>query len=55
MPGNDGEVKPVEQSEKQKQEAAIANRELQAFESNDATSAFSVLAQAQEIEDKVEK
>ena len=44
MPGNEGETKYVEIDEKQKLEEQKATRELDALNSNDATSAFSVLA-----------
>jgi hypothetical protein len=55
MPGNEGEETHVQVDEKQRIDEARANKELQALGDNDATSAFTVLAQAEEIEAKVEQ
>ena len=54
MPGNEDEPKFIEVDERQKIKENTAQKELDELNSNDATSAFSVLAQAEEIEKKVE-
>lgn len=54
LPGNDDEPKKIEVDEETKANQMIAERELDLLNSNDATSAFGVLAQAQVIQSKVE-
>ena len=49
LPGNDDEPKLIEVDESERQREAIATKELEKLSQDDATSAFSVLAQAQEI------
>ena len=53
LPGNDDEPKVVETDQSKVEAEAKAQEELAALNSNDATSAFGDLVQAQQIQDKV--
>jgi hypothetical protein len=55
LPGNDGEPKRIEVDEATRIEEEKARNELEQLNNNDATSAFGVLAQAQEIQTRVEE
>lgn len=55
MPGNDGEVKAVEVDQKAVEEEQKAQKELDKLNTDDSTSAFVGLLQAQELQQKIEK